>query len=100
GAQLKGARLSKGDFGRSVFDKADLSDADLRFSNLARARLTEAKLAGADLSNAFTLNTRFDGSDLSAVKGLTQAQLDIACGDAKTRLPARLKKPGSWPCAE
>jgi len=34
------------------------------------------------------------------VKGLTQAQVDVACGDAKTRLPSALKRPGGWPCVE
>ena len=30
-------------------------------------------------------------TDLRKVKGLTQKQLDAACGDAKTRLPPGLK---------
>jgi hypothetical protein len=57
-------------------------------------------MAGVDLTQAFLFATRFEGTDLSAVKGLTQAQLEVACGDARTRLPAGLKRPSSWPCAD
>jgi len=38
--------------------------------------------------------------DLSATQGLVQAQLDSACGDKQTRLPAGLKPGASWPCAK
>jgi uncharacterized protein YjbI with pentapeptide repeats len=57
-------------------------------------------MTGTDMTNAFTYATRFDGTDLSNVKGLTQAQVDVACGDAKTRLPSALKRPSGWPCVE
>jgi hypothetical protein len=46
---------------------------------------------GADLTGAKISITSFLGTDLSHVKGLIQAQLDIACGDAKTLLPPGLK---------
>ena len=46
---------------------------------------------GADLTGAKTSITSFLGTDLRKVKGLTQAQMDAACGDARTRLPAGLK---------
>ena len=99
-AVLRGANLSKADFGRSSFDRADLREAKLSHSGLARASFRGANLAGADLSNAFIVGTHFEATDLSAVKGLVQAQLDVACGDAKTKLPAALKAPASWPCTE
>ena len=54
----------------------------------------------ADFSQAFLFGARFEATDLSAVKGLVQAQIDVACGDAKTKLPAALKAPPSWPCTE
>jgi len=38
------------------------------------------------------------GADLSGVTGLTQAQLDLTCGDPATRLPPGLAPPASWPC--
>ena len=38
------------------------------------------------------------GLDLSKATGLQQMQIDLACGDAKTKLPAGLKAPATWPC--
>jgi len=32
--------------------------------------------------------------------GLEQHQLEIACGDDETKLPADLTPPDSWPCGE
>jgi len=46
---------------------------------------------GADLTGAGTSITSFLGTDLTKVKGLTQKQLNVACGDAATRLPPGLK---------
>jgi len=43
--------------------------------------------------------TRLEGVDLSAAVGLEQGQIDIACGDGATRLPAGLSSPAAWPCA-
>ena len=83
-----------------MFEGADLTNATLRLSNIARARFSGATMNGTDMTNAFTYATRFEGTDLSTVKGLTQAQVDVACGDAKTRLPSALKRPGGWPCVE
>ena len=40
---------------------------------------------------AFMFLTRIEGLDLSVAQGLEQRQIDLACGDAKTKLPAELK---------
>ena len=48
-------------------------------------------LRRADLTGAKTSITSFLGTDLRKVKGLTQAQLEIACGNTRTRLPPGLK---------
>ena len=48
-------------------------------------------LSGTDLTGAKTSITSFLGTDLRHVMGLTQAQLDIACGDGETLLPPGLK---------
>jgi hypothetical protein len=42
--------------------------------------------------------TLLDGADLSGATGLTQDQIDIACGSADTRLPVGLTPPAGWPC--
>jgi uncharacterized protein YjbI with pentapeptide repeats len=70
---------------------ADFRGATFRGTNLSGANLAGAKLDGADLTGAQTSITSFLGTDLTHVKGLTQSQLDIACSDTHTKLPAGLK---------
>src|SRR5579875_3646787 len=70
---------------------ANFTNASFRGTELSGANLAGAKLDGADLTGAKTSITSFLGTDLRHVKGLTQAQLDIACGDDKTLLPPGLK---------
>ncbi|HEY5347103.1 MAG TPA: pentapeptide repeat-containing protein [Rhizomicrobium sp.] len=67
---------------------ANFSGASFRSTNLSGANLAHADLDGADMTGAQTTITSFKGADLSRAKGLTQAQLDAACGDAQTRAPA------------
>jgi uncharacterized protein YjbI with pentapeptide repeats len=98
GADLTGADLSKAEFGRAALRDAILEGADLSYANLARADLGAARLAGADLTGIYTLLTRVEGTDLSGATGLSQQQLDIACGDAETKLPEGLARPADWPC--
>ena len=70
---------------------ANFSGASFRKTNLSAANLAGAKMDGADLTGADTTITSFKGTDLRNVKGLTQAQLDAACSDDKTRVAPGLK---------
>jgi uncharacterized protein YjbI with pentapeptide repeats len=70
---------------------ADFRGASFRGTILDAANLASAKLDGADMTGARTRITSFLGTDLTHVKGLTQAQLDAACGDARTKVPAGFK---------
>lgn len=70
---------------------ANFTNASFRGTELSGANMAGAKMDGADLTGAKTSITSFLGTDLTRVKGLTQAQLNVACGDAKTRLPPGLK---------
>ena len=70
---------------------ANFSNAKFRGTDLSAANLAGARMDGADLTGAKTSITSFLGTDLSKTKGLTQAQLDVACSDDKTRLPPGLK---------
>ena len=70
---------------------ANFTNASFRGTELSGANLAGAKMDGADLTGAKTSITSFLGTDLTKVKGLTQAQLNIACGDAKTKLPPGLR---------
>jgi uncharacterized protein YjbI with pentapeptide repeats len=102
---LHGADLSKqcvenGDLSGANFDhaialgmcmgSANLSDASFRNANLTGADLNTANLANADLTGARLTIANIKGANLSTAKGLTQSQIDLACGDAATRLPAGL----------
>ncbi|WP_405359468.1 pentapeptide repeat-containing protein [Kitasatospora sp. NBC_00085] len=82
GARLRGADLRGANLRGALLVAADLSGADLRLADLIGADLRDANLAGADLTEALFL---------------TQAQLNAARGDATTRLPESLTRPGHWP---
>ena len=70
----------------SVIPSATFRGADLSGANLAHAKLDGADLTGANLNI-----TSIKGTDLTRVKGLTQGQLDGACGDGETKAPAGLQ---------
>ncbi|MFE6891067.1 pentapeptide repeat-containing protein [Streptomyces sp. NPDC057694] len=89
GADLVGARLGK----------ADLRGANLRGTLLIAADLTGADLRSADLIGADLRDARIGGADLRGALFLTQAQLNAARGDAATRIPGDLDRPGHWSAA-
>ncbi len=70
---------------------ANFTGVSFRNAELSGANLAGATMDGADLSGAKTSITSFLGTDLTHVKGLTQAQLDVACSDTATKLPPGLK---------
>ena len=85
GAKFDGARavlmcMSYADFKGASFRKTDLAGA-----NLAHANVDDADFTDADLSIA-----SIKGTDLSHARGLTQPQLDRACGDGDTKAPTGL----------
>jgi uncharacterized protein YjbI with pentapeptide repeats len=86
GADLIGAGLSGADLRGANLRGVQLVGADLRGADLRMADLTGADLRGADLS----------GADLSDAIFVIQSQLDAAKGDAQTRVPASLARPGHW----
>ena len=75
---------------------ADLRGANLRGAYLISADLHHADLRSADLTGADMRGARLDGADLTGAIFVTQAQLDAANGDACTRLPPPLTRPGHW----
>lgn len=77
-ANLFGARLGGADFTNANLDQAVLVGAFLGGARLSGASLSEANLSGAEMSGAI---------------GLTQAQLNGACGDETTTLPRGLTVP-------
>jgi uncharacterized protein YjbI with pentapeptide repeats len=87
GADLVGAGLRGADLRGADLANALLLGADLRWADLREADLIGADLRGADLR----------GTDLTGALHLTVPQVRSARGDAATRLPASVERPGHWP---
>ncbi|MBV9549902.1 MAG: pentapeptide repeat-containing protein [Alphaproteobacteria bacterium] len=88
---LHGANFDSANATLMCMSFADFRGASFRGTELSGANLAGAKMDGADLTGAITSITSFAGTDLRGVKGLTQKQLDLACSDKNTKLPAGLK---------
>ena len=98
-ANLSRANFTKADLGRSQFHGAELGHSRFSLANVSRADFRGASFSGpVDFEKAFFFLARIEGVDLSASTGLVQWQVDMACGDDKTALPAGLNKPAGWPC--
>lgn len=96
GRILAGARMSSSVFNRSDFSNAVLAQADAtgsRFenANFSGADLRETKFDGAMLGGARFDDANISGADMSDAEGLTQGQLNLACGDEETLLPEGLR---------
>ncbi len=98
-AVLTDAVFDKAELGRADFSGAELTGARFRYTNLSRADLSKATFKGGlDFSHAFLFLTRIEGLDLSSSTGLEQEQVNLACGNAETKLPPGFTAPSSWPC--
>lgn len=108
GVDLSGSRLRQSDLSLSTMNNARLAQADLSIANLFGGRFTGVSFAGANLERATLVGGYFGGADFSGAnltganisgaemeraRGLTQSQLNAACGDASTRLPGTLRVP-------
>lgn len=108
GLNLSGARLRQSDLSLAVMNRTRFARSDLRdveaygavFSsssfagaNLTNASLVGAYLDGANLSGANLSGTNLSGARLNRATGLSQSQLNRACGDEATVLPPGLRIP-------
>jgi hypothetical protein len=103
---IKGEELTQFVGKKILGSKLDLIGADLRGTNLANANLRGAYLIAADLRGcnlkgvdfigADLRDTDIRGADLSESIFLTQAQINVAKGDSKTKLSTLLEKPTIW----
>jgi uncharacterized protein YjbI with pentapeptide repeats len=108
GRDFSGSRIRQSNFTVATADRANFRGANLSLANLfgmraGHADFTDANLEGATLVGGYFGGARFDGAaltganlsgaELAAARGLTQAQLNTACGDATTTLPAGLTAP-------
>lgn len=108
GKTYAGARLRQADLSLSIMTRTSFASADLRDveayggvftgSSFAGANLTNASfvgthLQGASFRGANLTGTNFSGAEMDRATGLTQGQLNAACGDGATRLPGNLRIP-------
>lgn len=108
GIDVSNARLRQADLQLSTFENWNFSGANLSVSNLFGTRFNRSDFSNANFQNAALVGTYFGNSDLkgadmtganasgadfSIAKGLTQAQLNAACGDSSTRLPKGMTIP-------
>lgn len=88
GANFSNADLRDADAYGGVFSSANFSGADLTNSSWVGTFLEGANFSGANLSGA-----NFSGAQMNRSRGLTQRQLNQACGDGATELPGSLTIP-------
>ena len=81
GANLRGANLRGANLRGVLLIAADLREADLGMADLIGADFRDADLSGANLEGSIFL---------------TQAQLNSAKGNGKTKLPSSLSVPSHW----
>ncbi|PEZ71107.1 pentapeptide repeat-containing protein [Bacillus sp. AFS017274] len=81
GAKLRGADLRGANLRGALLIASDLREADMRVTDLIGADFRDADLSGADLTGSFFI---------------TQAQINSAKGDTKTKLPLTLNIPDHW----
>jgi uncharacterized protein YjbI with pentapeptide repeats len=86
GADFEGAKLVL-----MCMSFADFRGVNFRGADLSGANLAHAVLDGADLSGAVLTITSLKGTDLTRARGISQRQLDAACGDGETKAPAGMK---------
>lgn len=105
---LSGARLRQADLSLATMNGSNFSGADMSVANLFGGRFTGASFVNANLRDANLVGAHFGGANLSGAElsgavlsgaemaeahGLTQRQLDAACGDPSTELPRGLRVP-------
>ena len=106
GASFAGARLRQSNMTLAIFDRVNFSGTNLSIANMYGGRFTGTNFKKADLTDAILVggsfegtnftgavlkNANLSGAEMSSAKGLTQGQLNSACGDAYTELPGGLK---------
>lgn len=108
GRSYAGARLRQADLSLSVMNRTNFARTDMRDVNAYGGVFSSANFAGADLTHATFVGTYLEGANLSGARldganfsgaelgrahGLTQGQLNRACGDEQTLLPRGLRIP-------
>jgi len=86
-ARMKSADAMGTTFVRTNFTKAKLDRGDFTGSNFSGAQFIFTKFGEAVVENADFTGADFSGAEMVEIVGLTQSQLDLACGSQETQLP-------------
>lgn len=102
---LSGARIRQADLSLSTFDRTRFTGADMSIVNAFGVRAEDADFTDVNFQDAVLVggwfgrskfagakfgNANLSGSDFTGAVGLSQSQLNTACGDADTKLPSGL----------
>lgn len=108
GANLSGSRLRQGDMTAATMDRSNFSGTNMSVVEAYGGRFTHANFTNADLSDSSFVGAYlgyanfsganltgavFSGANFEGAQGLTQSQLNAACGDSSTILPVGLRIP-------
>ncbi len=91
GAKMSNSVFNRSNFTRSVMRRADGTESEFIEANFTDADLSYMTFASADVTDAIFMRAGIHGADLAQAHGLTQAQLNQACGDAETLAPRGLR---------
>ena len=98
-AKLTNVDFTKAELGRAQFHDAEITATQFAFANLSRADFRRSNFsASVNFYRAVFFLARIEGVNLSASSGLSQEQIDAACGDDNTILPSGFARPEHWPC--
>lgn len=90
-------RLARGaDFAGWDLSSMSLRGANFRSAELIAANLSHSDLSGAELIGADLRDANLSDANLKDALYLTQAQVNKAKGDLRTRLPEILERPAHW----
>ncbi|WP_423410285.1 pentapeptide repeat-containing protein [Heyndrickxia sp. MSNUG] len=93
----KNKRVKRGSsFIGTKMRRENLRGANLRGALMIAAELKEPDLRDCDFIGADLRDTDLSGANLAGSFFLTQAQINSAKGDKRTKLPVGLKKPDHW----
>ena len=97
-AKFSEANLARANLARAVFSGTDFSGAKFDNADLTDVQFQGGQFHNTDFGNAILIDAKLDranfsGANMSRAQGLKQAQLDVACGNEKTRLPVGLSLP-------
>lgn len=86
-ARLKSTDAMNAVFANANFTKAKLDRGDFTGSDFSGAKFIDTKFGDAEVKDANFVGANFSGAEMVELSGLTQSQLDSACGSKETQLP-------------